>query len=499
MSIKWRSHLAKVYIKWGNKFPFLKGDLARTLRHIQKRQIEDTESTFKETRPPEGVEMEYIYFRLFDTFQVEDVDSLLQGLKKLFPNFNDPFFRGDYYEKFIQNAIGIGDGQWLNIGDIARDKKGRFWGDRFRVLRSLPSTVEYIHIELHKILPSLFVLTYDVYLERSVTEKLNELQNSHYVSNIYFRKIMPYGKGGGGYSIESAEFVMRQNIEKWRTDLYLQIEKCLGGFLKGEFLRNKLSNSNELPSVEVYSFKGIPKTKNALQKWLHKSSSWLESLGFHMTSFYSYTNGKLIFIPKLNFNKDNDRSSHRVIVLREQYLKSINEDMYGHDEKFAIAHTTQEGFLTPILVPLVMYEILARFRDEFEKTRRSVLQTMRPTSFYSDYFGTYIKLNDIVLHASVLYDRISKDFHSTKKHVASELKKVSDFFEIEKNRKGDPQSLDQDLLAGVEFRITLLKEHVDFAMTWLSQYLALRNLSVTYFLAVVAGISAIISLILSLK
>ena len=158
MSIKWRSQIANIYIKWANRLTFFKGDVARTLRRIKKEQDKDSQNTLLKTRPPEGTAIEYFYFRLFDIFQIENVDNLLSGLRKLFPSFDDPFFRGDYFEKFIQNATGITGGGWINIGYICRDRKGRFFGNRFRELKKLPPYVDFIHIELHKVLPSFFLL-----------------------------------------------------------------------------------------------------------------------------------------------------------------------------------------------------------------------------------------------------------------------------------------------------------------------------------------------------
>ncbi len=497
MSIKWRSRLAKFYIKWANRLTFLKSDGLKTLRHIKQRQDKDSQDAFLKTRPPEGEAIEYIYFRLFDVFQIENVGSLLSGLKKLFPNFNDPFFRGDYYERFIQNATGISGGEWLNIGYIGRESKGRFWGERFRELKNLPSCVDYINIELYKVLPSVFTLTYDVHLEDSATQKLNELQNSFFTSEILFRKLIPYGKLGGGYSTNPAEHVMRQEITNWLTNLRSQVEKCLEQFLKGDFLRDKSQKSCHLPSIEVYAFKGMPESKTALRNWIQKSSRWLESLGFNLLLNNTFTDGKLIFVPKWQQDEDNNRPSYRIMVAWDLYLKSINYEMYGNDEKFAVAHNTQEDFLAHILPPLVIFEILARFQGKFEKIRRNVFNTIKPAIFHEIHFGRYIKLSDTVLQASVLYNRISKDFQIEIKNISNHLKGVTAFTEIGHARKNKYRKLDEELLGAVEFRINLLKEHVDFAMFWLSQYLALRNLSVTYFLALIAGIVAIVSLLLS--
>ena len=498
MSRRWRSQLAEIYISLASKLVFLKGAGVNTLRHIKEQQDKDSQKAFLRTRPPEGTTIEYVYFRLFELFQIEDVDSLLRGLRKLFPNFNDSFFHGDDYGKFIQNATGITGGEWLNIGHICRERRGRFWGDQFRELKKLPSYVDYIHVELHKVLPSVFAITYDVHLEESATQKLIELQKSRYTPEIQFRKIIPYGRLGGGYSTNRAEYVMRRQIEKWKTDLISQVEKCLEQFLIGDFLHDKSRKAQHLPAIEVYSFKGIPTTKTALRKWIQHSGAWLESLGFYLLQIDSYTNGKLIFVPKWQHDTENNRPAYRIIVLWDSYIKSINREIYGNDDKFAVAYNTQENFLAPILPTLVIFEMLARFQEKFENTRRKVLATIRPTNFYGAYLGRYIKLNDIVLYASVLYDRISKDFQIEAKHISAHLKEVSDLTEIGHTRKKKYRKLDQELFGGVEFRINLLKEHVDFAMNWFSQYLALRNLSVIYFLALVAGGAAIVSLLLAL-
>jgi hypothetical protein len=499
MSIRWRSRLAENYIKWANRLTFLRGDGVTTLRHIKERQDKDSHDTFLKTRPPEGATIELIYFRVFDIFQIENTDSLLSGLKKLFPGFSDPFFRGDYDEKFIQDATGISGGQWLNIGNICRDRRGRFFGDRFRELKTLPHYIDYIHIELHKVLPSIFVLTYDIHLEDSATKKLNELQNSLYKPETLFRRLIPYGKLGGGYSTNRAEHVMRRAIFDWLTNLRIQVEKCLEPFIVGDFLQDKSQKNSRLPSIEVYGIKGMPKTKTAIRNWIHTSRRWLESLGFHLLDINTFTDGKLIFVPRWQHDHDDNRPSYRLVVAWDLYLQSINCEIYGHDEKFAIAHETQESFLTPILPPLVIFEMLARFQGKFEKIRRNVLETIKPAIFHGTHFGKYINLSDTLLQASFLYDRISKDFQLASKEVSIQLKEVSNFTEIGHARKNKYRKLDQELLGGVEFRINSLKEHVDFATNWLSQYLALRNLSVTYFLALIAGIATIVSVLLSFR
>jgi hypothetical protein len=499
MTKDWRSLIAQIYIEWGNKFTFIKGEEMDELRRIKKSQDEDSQNNFQRTRPPEGTDIEYIYFRIFDIFQIEDTDSLINGLKKLFPKFDDPFFRGDYHEKFIRNATGISVGEWLNLGYLYRERKGRFSGDISKELRELPPQVDYLHIALHKVLPSIFVLTYDVHLDDCATNELKQLQCSFYRSKIRFRKIIPFGRAGGGYSSTPSEIVMKQEITNWLSRIRYHVEKCIEPFLGGEFFSDKSSNNPRLPAIEIFGFKGMPESKTALWDWISNSMWWLESLGFHVMQIGAFTDGKLIYVPRIWQNDDRNPSPYRVIVMWDQYLESINLEMYGGNEKFAIADNTQEDFLEAILSPLVIFELLRRFQMKFEKIRQNVFKTMKPFIFNGYYLGKYIKLSDNVLHASALYDRISKDFEYEADNISKKLKAVSDFREVGTPRENSPRQLDQKLLEGVKYRIGIFKDHVDFAMNWLSQYVALRNLSVTYYLALVAGITALISLLLSLK
>lgn len=282
MSTDWRAKLAQAYIEWGNKFHFLRGDAIDELRRIKKKQDMDSQDTFLSTRPPDGNDIEYIYFRLFDIFQTEDTDYLIKGLRKLFPNFDNPFLHGDYHEKFIRNATGITEGEWLNIGYIYRERKGRLFADNSREYSRLPPQVDYVHIELHKILPSIFAVTYDVYLEECATIRLKELQCSSYKSEIRFRKIIPFGKVGGGYSFTNSESRMKREISYWLSNIRSQVEKCIEPFLGGDFIRDRSPKYSRLPSIEVFGFKRLPESRTDLLNWIQNSRRWLESFGFHI-------------------------------------------------------------------------------------------------------------------------------------------------------------------------------------------------------------------------
>ena len=495
--MNWRVRLAKFYIKQVNKLSFLNGSGVKTLRHIKERQDRDSQDTFNKTRPPKGIKTNFIYFRLFEIYKIENVNMLLEGLEKLFPNFNNNFIGGDSYKKFIQNSTGITSGEWLNIGYIFKDNKKGYAGQNHRELKELPRFVDSIHIELHKILPSIFVLTFDVNLNDNATQKINELQSSLYSSEIRFRKIIPSGVLGGGYSEKPCEHVMKQEIENWISNLQFQVEKCLRVFFTGYFLSEKSQSKGNLPSVSVFGIKGIPKNVLNITEWLINSGNWLESFGFDSLQFNSFTNGKLIFVRNWSRSEDNTKSRYRLIVAWDSYLEPKIIEMYGNNEKIAISIKTQEDFLSTILPSIAISEMLSHFQFSFEEIRQNVLSFLKPNILNGFHLRKYIKLNDAVLQASVLYDRISKDFKIEKDYISRNLEKISDFSESRKSKKNKKSELNEYLIRQIEFKIEMLKEHVDFLFTWLSRYLALENLSMTFFLAIIALFLAMLSIFLS--
>jgi hypothetical protein len=497
MSLSWQSWFAQFWINISIKLTFIKGHIFETLRGLKREQDRESTDTFTKTRPPEGVEIEYPYFRLFDIFQIEDANKLLKGLRKLFPYFNDPFIEGHYNENFIRNATGMTVGEWLNIGCLYKENKGRRFYGRSSKINELPSFVDYINVELHKILPSIFVITYDVHLNDNLINKLIELQSTKYLPDIKLRNIIPYHKGSVGYSMLPAELVMERNIGEWFTNLRYSVEDCLKNYIKGEFLNDKSKLYNHLPSIEVFIFKGLPETRKAIINWINKSNRWLGSLGLHYLFINAFTNGKLFFIPKTLQTYDNGIPSYRIIISYEAYVKSLNKEIKGKIEKGAVIYKSQ-NILTSMQSPLVIFELLRRFEIKFKKIRQEVFQTINSSGIREYILIRDIMLSNSVLRASSLYDRISKDYHLESKNITRQLKEVSDMIEINNSIKGKVLHLDIELNKGINNRIRILKEHVEFAMNWLAQFLSLRNLFFTNMLALIAVIAAISSIIISL-
>ena len=292
---------------------------------------------------------------------------------------------------------------------------------------------------------------------------------------------------------------MRREILKWLSDFRSQIERCIGRYIQGYFFKRSFGNKSSLPAIEVYSFKGIPKTKAKFLSWVKSASPWLESLGFYLFSYKMYSDGKVIYVPLRE--KDYFGISYapvsRLMIHEEQYLQTIDIRMFGNDKRLAMAENSQE-VLTLLLPYLVIDEILIVFQQEFEEIRNTIFRSMKKSGILFYWLGRLIKLNDVLLRLSVSHDRISKELQLEQKWIAKSLQEVEDLKVVESLNKNRPALLGDALKKSVDARLDLLTKHISIAHDWFTQYLALRTIAVTYILAVVAGITAIISVILAL-
>lgn len=495
-----RAVLAEKYIKWGSKLSFLNIEPFITLEHLRQYQfdIQEKEMT-KKTLPPTTCELDLVYIRLIEVFHLEDFDQLVKGLQRLFPNLEDSFLHGKFRSEFFQGTNKIHGGAWLNLGTIVRERKKRLFGGDVRDLLSLPEEVDFISVELHQILPSMMVVLLDVHLTEIATHKLKELRSRVHYPKVRFRHLIPTGPVGGGFSRSSPDVEMRLAILKYLANLRSSVEMSLEPFVAGYFMRQKPINKIHLPAIEVYTLEGIPRIRSKLLKWIQDSRLWLRTIGFDFLSFEIYSNGKLFLIPwdEGGFYGDTTRLSHQLIISPKPYLKNINLDMYQGNKRFAIAHHTRD-LLNGMLTYFSVYHIIVEFQKEFEKIRDVVFKSMKPERSLGYWLGKYIALNNRVIRISMIHDRLSKELLLEKNRILYDLRSLEELKTLEVIGKREPQSWSNILHESVEYRLNILKEHIAITSGWFTQYLALRNIAVTYMLAVIAGIAAIISILLNL-
>ncbi len=361
-------------------------------------------------------------------------------------------------------------------------------------MRKLPVEVDYVEVWLRKILPSMFIVTLDVHLTDEATQQLVRLQDKHYLSEIRFEKLIPRGPTGDGYSWIGSKAIMQRTILHWLKRLRGEVETCIRPFVSGYFAQWSSDKTARLPAIEVYALKGVTKGES-VGEWVRSARGWWESFGFALYGYDTYSDGKVLFLPKDKLLGTSDEVTHRLLVLWEEYIQSIDTKGHGNDKRAVARHT--EDTLTALLPCIAVQEVLHCLQRDLEQKRQKLFGAMKPSRFSSVRLGKHLKLNDVVLQTSMLLDRISAEFEQEKAWFRHDMRELAELKTVKGFGDTEPRALTDALFDSIDFRVQLLDKHVSFAKDWLSQYVTLRNTAATYLLAVVVGIATIISAVLA--
>lgn len=258
-----RVFLSSKYLNWAENLPEFGGSFIAFLQHIRKDKRRQSEDEHKRSRSPEGTEIEYLYFRLIEMFHFEEFRKVEEGLIRLFPGLQGNKIKNENFSTFFERfADPIDTGGMQEIGYIFRElkKRGFFPFNILRVMKNLPQDVDHIVVNLHKFLPSLIVISFDIYLTNKSTEYLVNLQKKYYLPRLRLNNLIPW-KIKDGYSEESAETVRIEDILGWIENLRNGVEKCIKPFLNGYFMQQNYEKKSWLPAIEVYGIKGKRRRK----------------------------------------------------------------------------------------------------------------------------------------------------------------------------------------------------------------------------------------------
>jgi len=153
-----RVFLANKYLDWAEKLPQFGGGIIATLESIRKSQRRWSEEAFGKSRHPQGTEIEFLYFRMVEMFHIEDFEGLKESMIQLIPALEGEYWNKDFSDDFKHYAENVFVGvQGKKLGVIVHKQKGKnFFAQPLREIAELPKEVEYISIQLHKVLPSAF-------------------------------------------------------------------------------------------------------------------------------------------------------------------------------------------------------------------------------------------------------------------------------------------------------------------------------------------------------
>lgn len=286
------------------------------LQNHRDEQHEIGEILYLHSQPPKGTEIEFIGFRLYEIFHYEDFDKISVGLKNLFPDQNS--LGRNFLEGFEETSETMRTGVWHPVGVLSRDAKGYFMGGRsFRQFSAIHELIKSIDIEVQKILPSTFIVSFDVQLEDKATVILRELQSKKFLGESVFNGIT-WGKFPMiDMVMFSPDNFRIEKIKEWISGLRENVELIIKPYLSGYFL-SKYSQTGHLPSIEVYSLKRSLIDQKNFARWISSDRGWARSLSLNLESYNIFGNKDLVFSWHNSTLNSGFSDAHKVIYFSEK-------------------------------------------------------------------------------------------------------------------------------------------------------------------------------------
>lgn len=491
-SNKYRSKITSIILDWVETWPKFHGGYIRSLQHRRERQREESDKTFEGTRPPENTELDFLALRMIDIFQYEEFQLLSEYINKIFPDLEIGIGNtfNSYFEEFSDSLTS---GWWVNIGWIYRSNKPIGIKNSLH-LPSLPPEVDTIEIALHKILPSIIVVTFDVYLNQTASTRLKKLQASKYLGDVKIESFF-FKSRFIGMSWGRAEQRMKRTIIEWLSNIRVGIERSIQPYLTGGFMKDsKLSPG--MPAIEVYGLKAQFKKRNGFVIWANSCRAWWESLGFRLYSS-TYHNSHFAYIWSRE-GKDNKLSiPHRILVFEEEYLKALNLKMYGDDKRVAIVYSVRD-FLDSIVAPFAAVEFLSWEVERVKEFRSNIFLGMINNKFWNLNFRKQLNLYGYLQQEIRRVERFLVEFDAAKNFIERDFKEAdpnsllyTDLFS--RHKKED--NFEQGVFNEINFLRKTFDIHMSFLNKTFSSYVELLNVDAIYGLQIISVTLSVIALV----
>jgi len=464
-------------LDFAENLPKFQGGFIHSLQQIRETQRKWSKDTFQRTRPPEGTSVEYLGFWLFEMFHYEDFYELKRSIRSLFPEVDNT--RGgrtldDFFENIGEKITSTG---WTNIGKMVRpDSKFLIPADPKRVFDDLPHEIENVKVGLHKILPSIMVVSFFVQLNEKASKRLHDLQERRYLSKadlqyVYFNPNFL----GFGHSMGSGE--MKKEISLWLESLHIGVEKLVHQFMAGVFLSKKGKHA-KLPSIELYGIKGHLSSLENFPKWAKDSWNWWDSMNFRFYDRFYSNDTKIVILGDLRQKKEN---VHRIVALWEPFIESIEKDRYGPNEGYNILVTT--NYFVEVLFPFVItLEYMGGMLDRIEVFRKQIYSIMVRGWFSRTRFRKNLAVYHELMKEKRILDRLISEFKNQKSYLKKSFSESDELLisNIHGREYKKRNNLLDGLLDSYDFFRSLITEQIRLIDEALSTHIDVLNIDVLF-------------------
>ena len=423
-------------------------------------------------------------------FPAEEYDTLLGGLRRLFPA--SPF-GPDQLDRLRSSAPSLFHGGWSLIGTLVREDKWLGVMNK-KVAPELPEEVKYVDIIVHKLLPSAVALSIDVALADSATSKLNELQNRMYLPVTTLSRFTPWKGYRTGMSHAPAEWSMEEKMLRWQRTLHADVWSCVRARLFG-FFGDSATQDGSFPIIDCFAVVGVPDGDGEIHTRVGSLHKWLESTTVlpGPSGLDKYTRGELMFVRE---------------QLRDNRLSTSYRFVEFHTVQPEPDPTKQQGFaalrdeLDAALPYICFIAALRQIAEQVETLRLRVYKRLSGARLFGRSFRFEMKLNDKVQREAMFVSRVSMELIDALPHLKRNSAVLRGLTE-KLDRDHPERELLDDLDGTLSFRLRQVKRHLRLISKVFDAYISRRNVRLMYslqrqvwvltFIATLAAVASILT------
>lgn len=462
-SNKLREKISKKYLDLAELLPNCRIKTISTLKLIREYQRKGSDRVYIDSRIPEGVDFELFGLKIIEVFNLNNFENLQKGLKNIFKK-NDGFFRRNYDFSDIKGKLT--GGGWYKIGCLV--KKRNFLIPN-SVSFDLPNGIHSIDIELYRVLPSQYVLTFDVLLENSLKKEFKNLLNDRYLSSTIFKSILPWRISRTGYSQSNTESSIKAALKNWKNKIRSNVERCLSPHFKGIFYKYGHKSKPKLPCVELYLLKDNENVEIPFEEWKGRHK-WLRTIGIKTYSSGSYKHiNYLIIWPD---RRDKITAPLKLLILENEVLKNIDIAGYGNDKVNAIYHVLYEE-KESIISLFSLVAAIEMIQDQVENIRIEI-SNMRKSVTWRHKINKALDLNTQLRELSYVIHDFKNEYFRNKKWIEHRLEVLSQA----KRAYNDDSDIRKDFIFMIDNKFDLIFESIQLLENSFISFIENNNIKV---------------------
>lgn len=396
--------ISEKLLDWAERLPRSNIWPVARFQRIRSSQKAHSEKVFQETRSPPNTSIEMLYIRLFDVFQVDEFSDIEGGMTRLFPSLGRMRRHRSTLIDARRLAESISEAGALRLGVISAQPN--LFGDVASTeLNTLPNNdIAHVDVTLHKFIPSLFAISFDIYPTDEAREQFHKLCNQRYLSTIDINKLLSWNK----FSLEThnTHQIMADTIFEWLKHLQRRCEAYSHEFVEGFFSRStsRMNKYSSMPMIEVYASKGIPTASSEFVGWKKCARSWPDALGFNVDeNVYGNLNQILTFSKYTRADEPKRFDRVQQLLVWESFFDAPKSNTpLATEISDHIANVNNDWFMF-----VVILELLTIIQHHIEMIRKSAFRRMK--SRFTRVSG-HLKLYEQINREKALLSIIQHEF-----------------------------------------------------------------------------------------